>query len=226
MNGTELLAATGRTLGVLRDQGRDDPVVLLACHSDLDDAGIRALDNQQRLFHSVRRPRASMPGEGAAVLVLSAVAWPADAALESDRILLQSPAIARRSQSVESPGRTSSEETVALAKVGLGRAGLAGGAVAKLASDADQHSARATELFAVTLALLPDLDANEDFCLAGSLTGRLEAVAPLLTLACAAAQARDSGQPAAALSLADPYWRMTAILRPESFSSLPAAAPA
>ena len=68
----------------------------------------------------------------------------------------------RRAQSVESPGRTSSDDVVRLVDYGLASAGLAGSTVAKLASDADQHTARATELFAVTLALLPDLDANED----------------------------------------------------------------
>jgi hypothetical protein len=37
----------------------------------------------------------------------------------------------------------------------------------------------------------------------------------------AAAQARESGQPAVALSLADPHWRMAAVLRPASFKNEP-----
>lgn len=221
MSGTELLSAAERTLDALQRQGRDDPVVLMACHSDLDAAGIRKLASGQRLFHSARRPKVAMAGEGAAVLVLSAVEWPADAAIDAERVRFNSPAIVRRSESIEAAGRTSSEDVVRLVDHGLARAGLAGSDVAKLASDADQHTARATELFAVTLALLPGLDANEDLRLAGTIAGRLEAVAPLLTLAVAATQARESGQPAVALSLADAHWRMAAVLRPATFKNEP-----
>ena len=221
MSGTELLSAAERTLDVLQRQGRDDPVVLMACHSDLDAAGIRRLESGQRLFHSARRPKAAMAGEGAAVLVLSALDWPADAAIDTERVRFNSPAIVRRAESIEAAGRTSSDDVVRLVDHGLASAGLAGSTVAKLASDADQHTARATELFAVTLALLPDLDANEDLRLAGTIAGRLEAVAPLLTLAVAAVQARESGQPTVALSLADPHWRMAAVLRPASFKNEP-----
>ena len=221
MSGTELLSAAERTLDVLQRQGRDDPVVLMACHSDLDAAGIRRLESGQRLFHSARRPKVAMAGEGAAVLVLSALDWPADAAIDTERVRFNSPAIVRRAESIEAAGRTSSDDVVRLVDHGLASAGLAGSTVAKLASDADQHTARATELFAVTLALLPDLDANEDLRLAGTIAGRLEAVAPLLTLAVAATQARESGQPTVALSLADPHWRMAAVLRPASFKNEP-----
>jgi len=226
MSGTELLSAAERTLDALQAQGRDDPVVLMACHSDLDAGAIRALESRQRLFHATRRPKAAMAGEGAAVLVVSAVAWPADAPIENERVRFVSPALVRRAQSVEAPGRVSADDAVRLVEHGLTSAGLDGASVAKLASDADQHTARATELFAVTLALTPDLDANEDFRLAGTLTGRVESVAPLLTLAMAAAQARESGKPAVALSLSDPHWRMAAVLRPASFSNTPDAAQA
>ncbi len=220
MSGTELLSAAERTLDALQRQGRDDPVVLVACHSDLDAAGIRRLDDDRRLFHSARRPKVAMAGEGAAVLVLSAVDWPADTALDTERVRFHSPAIVRRAESVEAAGRTSSDDVLRLVDHQLAGAALAGSAVAKLASDADQHTARATELFAVTLALLPDLDANEDLRLAGTIAGRLEAAAPLVTLAMAATQARDSGKPVVALSLADPHWRMAAVLRPASFKDV------
>ena len=221
MSGTELLSAAERTLDVLQRQGRDDPVVLMACHSDLDAEGIRSLERHQRLFHSARRPKVAMAGEGAAVLALSAVDWPADAAIDPERVRFDSPAIVRRAASIEDAGRTSSEDAVRLVNHGLASAGFAGATIAKLATDADQHTARATELFAVTLALMPGLDANEDLRLAGTIAGRLEAVAPLLTLAMAAAQAREAGRPAVALSLGDPHWRMAAVLRPASFKNEP-----
>ena len=221
MSGTELLSAAERTLDALQRQGRDDPVVLMACHSDLDAEGIRSLERRQRLFHSARRPRVAMAGEGAAVLALSAVDWPADAAIDAERVRFDSPAIVRREASIEDAGRTSSDDAVRLVNHGLASAGFAGATIAKLSTDADQHTARATELFAVTLALMPGLDANEDLRLAGTIAGRLEAVAPLLTLAMAAAQAREAGRPAVALSLADTHWRMAAVLRPASFKNSP-----
>ncbi len=226
MAGSELLAAAARILAALQRDGRDDPLVLLACHSDLDTSAIEALERQQRLFHATRRPRVAMAGEGAAVMVVSAVAWPADARGEPEGVRFSNPVLARRPQSIEAAGRTVTEDTVALARRGLAAAGLSGDAVATLASDADQHTPRATELFAVTLALTPDLDANEDVRLVGTLTGRLEAVAPLVCLACAAAQARHSGRPALALSLGDVHWRAVAVLCPESFWAAPAMSPA
>ena len=226
MSGAELLVAAERTLAALRREDRDDPLVLLACHSDLDSAAIQALERQQRLFHPTRRPKVAMAGEAAAVLVVSAVAWPADMQTGAEPVRFMVPAVARRIQSIEAPGRAASEETVALARRCLAAAGFAGEAVATIASDADQHTARATELFAVTLALTPELDANDDFRLVGTLTGRLEAVAPLVTLACAAAQTRESGRPALALSLGDPHWRAIAVLCPESFSAATGSATA
>ncbi len=224
MTGTELLAAGERVLDALQRQGRDDPVVLLACHSDLDLAGIRQLERDQQLFHSERRPKASMPGEGAALLSLSAVAWPADVVASSSRVRFDSPAIVRRSQSVDTPGRTASDDAERLVEHSLASARLDGVAIAKLACDADQHTPRATELFAVTIALLPGLDATEDLRLAGTISGRLGAVAPLVTLAMAAHQAAEAGKPAVALSLADTHWRMAAVVRPDTYS--PAAEPA
>ena len=223
MGGTELLSAAERVLDALQRQGRDDPLVVLACHSDLDAAALRALEADQRLFHSRRRPRVPMPGEGAAVLAFSALPWPRPAAPDASPVELRTPAIVRRESSVDLPGRTSSEDALRLVRHSLSGAGLQGAEVAKLASDADQHTPRATELFAVTLELLPALDATEDLRLAGTVCGRLEAVAPLLAMAAAAQQARESSRPAVALSLADPHWRMAAVLRP---APAPAAQPA
>lgn len=224
MSGTELLSAAERTLDALQRQGRDDAVVLMACHSDLDAAGIARLERGQQLFHAERRPKMAMAGEGAAVLLLSALACPADTADNTGGVCFYSPAMVRRTGSIETAGRTSSEALVQLVDHSLASADLDGAAISKLASDADQHSARATELFATTLARLPDLDANEDLRLAGAITGRLDAVAPLLTLALAAAQVRASGQTCLALSLADTHWRMAAVLRVATVQAAPSSA--
>jgi hypothetical protein len=224
MTGAELLAAGERVLDALQRQGRDDPVALLACHCDLDAAGIRALARDQQLFHLERRPKAPMPGEGAALLALSAKPWPAGSVAGGERLRFDSPAIVRRSQSIDTPGRTASDDATRLVAHSLATARLAGDAIAKLACDADQHTPRATELFAVTLALLPGLDATEDLRLAGTICGRLGPAAPLVTLAMAAQQAADAGRPAVALSLGDTHWRMAAIVRPDT--SPRAAAPA
>ncbi len=224
MSGTELLAAGERALEALRQQERDDPVVLVACHSDLDDAGLRTLAGRQALFHAERRPRVPMAGEGAAVLALSALAGPATAGPGHERVRMSPPALVRRAASIDAVGRTATADTVQLVERSLAAAGVQGASVAALASDADQHTARATELFAVTLALVPGLDAQEDLRLAGAVTGRLEAAAPLVTLAMAAAQVRATGGPAVALSLADPHWRMAAVLQPDRSDAVPPSA--
>ncbi len=229
--GAELLDAAARLLDPLQREGRADPVVLVACHSDLDDAALRRLESSQRLFHSARQPRVPMPGEGAALLVLSAAtAHPATArtgdahgAENADAhapaslpvmALVHRAATARRAADIDAPGRVVADDTRALASRALAQAGAAPGSVASLACDADQHTARATELFAVTLDLLPDLDAADDLRLAGTLCGRLGPAAPLVAVALAAARAADSKRPALALSLADAHWRAASLLLP------------
>jgi hypothetical protein len=224
MSGGELLAAAGRMLETLRLQARDDPVVLVACHSDLDEAALRTLADRGALFHAERRPKLPMAGEGAAVLALAARAWPSSVDDGALAVRLSPPVLLRRATSIDAPGRTATAETVRLVERCLAAAGVQGAVIAALASDADRHTARATELFAVTLALLPGLDALEDVRLAGAVTGRLEAAAPLIALALAAAQVRETGRPAVALSLADPHGRMAAVLRPHRPGADPGAA--
>ncbi len=216
--GHALLTTAQQVLDALARQGRDDPVVLMACHSDLDASAIHALARDQQLFHANARPKVSMAGEGAAVLLLSALAWHAGdpPAPDSGPVQLSSPALVRRTTSIEAAGRVSSDDLVQVMDLSLAAAGLDSRAVANLSCDADQHTGRATELFAMTLARLPELDANENLRLAGTLTGRLAAVAPLLTMALAADQVRASGRPAVAVSLADTHWRMATVVGPST----------
>jgi hypothetical protein len=226
LSGHALLATAQQTLDALADQGRDDPVVLMACHSDLDASAIDALARDQQLFHASDRPKVSMAGEGAAVLLLSALAWHAASppAPDSGPVQLSSPTLVRRTASIEAAGRVSSDDLVQVIDLSLAAAGLDSQAVANLSCDADQHTGRATELFAMTLARLPELDANEDLRLAGTLTGRLGAAAPLLTMALAADQVRNSGRPAVAVSLADTHWRMATVVGPSTTLSKPPVA--
>lgn len=220
--GAELLEAATRLLDPLQREGRADPVVLLACHSDLDDTALRQLDAARRLFHSSRQPRVPMPGEGAALLVLAATAATSGAAPAHDGepvvppplARLHRPAVARRVADIDAPGRVTADDALALVRQVLAHANATPESVAALASDADQHTARATELFAVTLDLLPALDAGDDLRLAGTLCGRLGPAAPLVAIALAAARAAEARRPALSLSLADEHWRAASLLLP------------
>jgi hypothetical protein len=221
MSGAELVVEAQTSLGMLHRQNRDDPLVLLACHSDLDTVGIQRLESQARLFHPVRRPKCAIPGEGAAALVLSARDWPTDA-LGAWRVRFNNPSVDQRPESIDTVSRLAADSVLRQGRHCLEASGLPPNSVGKIASDADRHTARGAEVQAVKQALLPELDGEEDVRMAGTVTGRLEAVGPLITLAMAAVQARESGRPVLGLSLTDPHWHMVAVLCPVTHEQAPA----
>jgi hypothetical protein len=83
-----------------------------------------------------------------------------------------------------------------------------------VASDADQHTPRGAELFAVMLSDLPHLDAGDDMRMWGQLGGRSGACGTLLSVAMAALQAGQVQKPCLALSLGDAQWRAATVARP------------
>ena len=83
-----------------------------------------------------------------------------------------------------------------------------------LVCDADQHTARGTELFGATLPLVPQLDASEDMRLLGTVTGHAGGVDALLVVAAAAQRAMADGKPCLAISLGDPFMRLALLARP------------
>jgi hypothetical protein len=202
-----------RLLLALERERSDDLVMLLACHSDVSEAAVDALERSGTLFDADSHPRGQMPGEGAAVLLL-ARSQPSEPDAERDAIAwVHRPAYARRDKSIDAPGRTSAGTARQVAADALAFAGIEAAAIAAVCSDADRHSPRATELFGTTIELMPDLDPTEDLRLLGVVQGHAGETGALWAVAGAAMQARNAERPALALSLADPHWRMGLVVR-------------
>lgn len=205
-------AADGLLLALERERC-DDAVLLLACHSELGEAAVQAWERQGHLFCAAQRPKGRMPGEGAAVLLL---ARPGEPGLPDPRepvAWLHRPVCLRRDKPIDAPGRTTADVARQAVAQAFTAAGAGAAEAAALCSDADRHSPRATELFATTIDLLPDLDPVEDMCLMGAVQGHAGHTGALWAVAGAAAQALAHERPALALSLADGHWRMALIAR-------------
>jgi hypothetical protein len=220
-SGPQAWGAADALLLALERECSDDRLLLLACHSDLGDDAVQALERQQRLFSADRRPKGWMPGEGAAALLLARAGTATPPGVPAPLGWLHRPVCLRRDKSIDAAGRTGAETARQAAAEALTAAGMEAAQVAALCSDADRHSARATELFATTVELLPDLDPIEDMRLLGAVQGHAAQTGALWAVAGALTQAAAAERPALALSLADEHWRLAAVAR-----HLPPAAPA
>ena len=214
-SGEALILQADRLLQTLARDGRDDPVLVAACHSAIGADAVAALDRQGQLFSSARSPRGRMPAEAAAALVLAAADWPAapggDGAPPSH---LHRPALVVRDKPVDAPGRIDPATAVLAMEQALATSQQVAGGIGGLVSDADQHTARSAELHGGALAVLPHLDASEDLRLLGTVTGAVDAVGALLVLACAAAQAQAADAPCLALACGDPLARLSLVALP------------
>jgi hypothetical protein len=191
----------------------DDVVLLLACHSEVNETAVDVLERSGRLFCADRHPKGLMPGEGAAAILLARAGAHQQAKAREAMAWLHRPAWARREKSVDAPGRTSAEVACGAVADAIAMAGIDAAEVAALCSDADRHSPRATELFGTTIELLPGLDPVEDMRLLGVVQGHASQTGALWAVAGAALLAREAERPALALSLADPHWRMALVAR-------------
>lgn len=225
-SGEALWLQADQLLQTLAREGRSDVLLVAACHSDLSDSAVAALEQQGRLFSAQRQPKGLMPGEAAAVLLLAHEDWPAAPDVDLPAMRLHRPALMRRDKSVEAAGRVNSQCLQDTAADALAASRVAAAAVAALVCDADQHSPRGTELFGATLALLPQLDPTEDMRLLGTVTAHTGAVNVLLVLAAAAQRARDDDQPCLALCLGDRFMRLAVLARPAALAAPGAAATA
>jgi hypothetical protein len=211
--GPSLLLEADRVLQTQRRLGRNDLLLLVACHSDLDTDHVLRLDDAQALF-GTGSPRGRIPGEAAVALLLADASWPADPGADRAAPHLHRPAVGQRAKSIDAPGRTSSDTVVQLLQHALAAARLPAAEAPSLVSDADQHTPRGPELFGASLAELPHLNAAEDLRLAGPVSGHLGPCGALVSVAMAAQHAVDSGQPCLALSVSDPVWRAALLARP------------
>jgi hypothetical protein len=159
------------------------------------------------------------------VLLLAPTAWPADPQAERPAAHLHRAAAAARDKSIDAPGRVSHDLALQLCTAAIGAARLEPGAIGAVVNDADQHSPRGAELFGMTLARLPHLDASEDMRMFGPLCGDVGACATLMGVAMAAEQARKIDKPCLALSLRDAHWRSALVARARAPDAAPADRP-
>jgi hypothetical protein len=196
-----------------RREQRQDPLLLVASHSDIDAESLQRMQTDGGLF-SANTPKGMIPGEAAAVLLLAAASWPDDAQADAPKPHLHRAAVAQRDKSIDAPGRLAHTLAPQLITQALAAAQLAKDDIGAIANDADQHTARGAELFAAMLAELPQLDATDDMRMIGQLCGNIGACATLMTAAMAAQQAVTSEKPCLALSLRDAQWRAALVARP------------
>jgi len=202
-----------RLLLALERERSDDLVLLLACHSDLSEPAVEAMERSGRLFSADRHPKGQMPGEGAAALLLMRAGPSQEGAQVEAMAWLHRPACIRRDKSIDAPGRTSAEVARQAVSVAAAAAAVDAADLAGLCSDAERHSPRATELFGTSIELMPNLDPVEDMRLLGVVQGHAAHTGAWWAVAGAALLARESERPTLALSLADPHWRMALVVR-------------
>jgi hypothetical protein len=213
--GVELLAEAVCRLEALQGQEREGCVLVLACHSDLDEDAVLRLEREQRLFALPRRPQGVMPGEAAAALLLSSRPTAADGASPQPAVALRGFQVSRTE--AEAVGRKGVRAALqGLLERSLASAGLDASHVTTLAGDAAQHTEAAATLYALAQADLTHLDPLDDVRLPGTLCGHTGAVAALLAVALAWDRCRQRGEAALALALSETPWWMAGVLVPFS----------
>jgi hypothetical protein len=221
--GEALWLGADQTLQMLDQQERQALVLALATHSDLSDKALTLLEDSGQLFHPNTRPKGHMPGEAAAAVMLASLAWPeappdADANDPDSQAVawVHRPALARRDKSIDAAGKVQSQTLQSTIDQAQVASQLPADAVGALIGDADQHTPRGTELFGITLEVLPHLDPTEDMRLIGTVCAGAGAATPLSVVATACAQAKLLDKPVLATCLGAPFMRMSLLVRPSS----------
>lgn len=214
IGGAELWLKADQLLQALAREARDDVLLVAACHSEISDAAVAELEQANRLFSS-QHPKGEMPAEAAVALLIAGEKWPLDDDAPAP-VHLHRPAVLLRDKSVEASGRVGSQCLQDAVTQALAAGRLTASDAMSLVTDGDQHSSRGAELFGATIAVLPHLEAGEDLCLIGQVTGHTGAVGVLLAVAVAAERARLSEAPCLAVSQGDSVMRLVLLARPPS----------
>ena len=203
-----------------RREQRRALVLLLGLHSDISEVAVQRLAARQALFQAGANPKGNMPGEAACALLLASADWPglppdADDPELAPLAWVHRPALARRDKSVDAGGKVLSTTLSQVIEQAQAASRLPTADIASLVCDGDQHTARSTELFGATLALLPDLDAVDDMRLTATVCAGPGAATPLAVIAAACAHTRALNKPVMALCLGDPFARLALVARPD-----------
>ncbi len=221
LSGPELWLQADALFEAMRREERQDLLLLLAAHSDVNADAVERLEAAGRLFGSAQ-PKGVIPGEAAAALLLAPADWPADPQQEQVPAHLHRAAVGMRDKPVDGTGRVSHELPQRLVQQALQAARLPSDQVAMIANDANQNTPRGAELFSAMLAELPHLDASADVRMVGHLCGSTGACGTLLSAALAAHCARKAAQPCLALSVGHAQWRAALVARPAAPPETPA----
>lgn len=217
-DGETLWMKADQTLMLLHQQQRRGLVLALAAHSDLSHQGLVRLTQAGRLFHPQRQPKGHMPGEAAAALLLASQGWPsrppdADDADHTPLAWVYRPALARRGKPIDAAGKVDAGTLASCIETAQSASRVDFAELSCLVCDGDQHTPRGTELFSITLDVVPALDPREDMRLIGTVCAGAGAATALTVIAAACAQAQSQGKPVLAVCIGDPVMRLALVVR-------------
>jgi len=222
-NGERLLAHAERRLLLAHREKHDEPMLLIAAQSSLGEELVEALDTAGRLF-TAQRPSGVMPGEAAAALLLvppalegapaTTIPWPVEAPLQLHRLSLQ-----RREKSADESGRIAGKEMAEAIRQAIEAAQRPADKITLAVTDTDLQRSRTSELFEALQAAAPHLGVVEQCRCIGSMGGAMGIASAPAVLALAAAHVQQHQEPALALSNADPFDRLAALLWPPPTSA-------
>ncbi len=228
-SGERLLAHAERRLLLAHREKHDEPMLLVAAQSMLGEDVIETLDAAGRLF-TAQRPAGVMPGEAAAALLLappaletgtSGIPWAIEAPLQLHRLSLQ-----RREKSADDGGRIAAREMSEAVRQVIEAAQRPAEPIALAVTDTDLQRSRTSELFEALQNAAPHLSAVEQCRCVGNVGGAMGVASAPAMLALAAIHVQQHREPALALSNADPFDRMAALLWPPPEPAPVATAPA
>lgn len=166
----------------------------------------------------------SIPGEIAAVLVISRQANASDATTRS-AVRLHRPVWGMHADSTDSSGRLQPSLLVSQVEEALAQAALGPSGIVAILSDADHRPSRSRELFAAVSDTFPALEPLTDVVPLGIATGFVSPLGGLLALCAAAETVRLTNEPALCVTCQAPHSRAVMIVSPTATARAPEESP-
>ena len=186
--------------------------IVIACASNIDQETVDTWATNKTLF-TPTQPQGSVPGEGAAGLLMTNLAY-AQSLPAAAFTLLDPLKEARLASSADDNRRPDAALLSSLANQACNHANVDLANVGMIAADAGQRTYRIRELMAVASGSFPHLDDTTDVACVGISSGRCGAVPYLTALALAQHQASARGTPVLYLINEEPHVRYAALVRP------------
>lgn len=213
----ELLRQAHHHMADMARLGEADLLLLLACHSDLDDDTVQQLGHAGELFHAASCPQGRVASEAAAALLLAPVDLPAPpqaGPLPTTCLLSLAvsppPAAALPAAAAAAPVCDEAGLTE-VCRQALAAAGLAADALDALVADASHHGPGVHALCAGSAALGLPADPRRNVHLTGPVAGQGPTSA-LLVLAAAVARCEEARAPCLAVVLGHAPLQVAAVM--------------